>query len=220
MIWLTKKLEFPKLSLADQNGLLAIGGDLSPERLLLAYKSGIFPWYNPNEIIQWWSPDPRFVLYPKDLKISKSTKKLLNQKYFYFTENQCFPEVVRYCASIKRTGQTGTWITEEMINAYCTLHEMGLAKSVEVWKNNDLVGGFYGIDLLTIFCGESMFSKISNASKCGFTYFAQKYSHQYKIIDCQIYSSYLEQLGAMEISRKKFKTYLDCDIIKNLDFNL
>ncbi|MCO6563893.1 MAG: leucyl/phenylalanyl-tRNA--protein transferase [Apibacter sp.] len=220
MIRLTKKLEFPKLSLADQNGLLAIGGDLSPERLLLAYKSGIFPWYNPNEIIQWWSPDPRFVLYPKDLKISKSTKKLLNQKYFYFTENQCFSEVVRYCASIKRTGQTGTWITEEMINAYCTLHEMGLAKSVEVWKNNDLVGGFYGIDLLTIFCGESMFSKISNASKCGFTYFAQKYSHQYKIIDCQIYSSYLEQLGAMEISRKKFKTYLDCDIIKNLDFNL
>jgi leucyl/phenylalanyl-tRNA---protein transferase len=217
---LTQKLEFPDIFKTDESGLLAIGGDLSPERLLLAYKSGIFPWYNSNEIIQWWSPDPRFVLYPKNLKISKSTKKLLNQKYFHFTENQCFSEVIKYCASIKRPGQTGTWITKEMFNAYCTLHEMGLAKSVEVWKNNDLVGGFYGIDLLTVFCGESMFSKISNASKCGFIYFTQKYSHQYKIIDCQIYSSYLEQLGAMEISRRKFKTYLDCDIIKNLDFNL
>lgn len=220
MYLLTQKLEFPDISLADESGLLAIGGDLTPERLLLAYKSGIFPWYNPKEIIQWWSPDPRFVLYPKNLKISKSTKKLLNQEYFEFTENQCFPEVIKQCASIKRSGQAGTWITEEMFHAYCNLHERGLAKSVEVWKNHDLVGGFYGIDLHTVFCGESMFSKISNASKCGFSYFTQKYSNQYKIIDCQIYSSYLEQLGAVEISREKFKTYLECEAIKNLDFNL
>lgn len=220
MIWLTKKLEFPDIHKADENGLLAIGGDLSPERLLLAYKSGIFPWYNPNEIIQWWSPNPRFVLYPNKLKISKSTQKILNQEYFHFTENQCFSEVISQCASIKRPGQRGTWITDEMFNAYCTLHELGLAKSVEVWKNNDLVGGFYGIDLHIVFCGESMFSKVSNSSKCGFTYFVQKHSHQYKLIDCQIHSSYLEQLGAEEISREKFKTFLECREIKNLHFNL
>ncbi|MDR1876636.1 MAG: leucyl/phenylalanyl-tRNA--protein transferase [Flavobacteriaceae bacterium] len=218
MVWLTDKIEFPDVSNANKGGLLALGGDLSPERLLLAYKSGIFPWYNPGEIIQWWSPDPRFILFPPDLKISKSTRKLLSQEYFQFTENQCFREVIVKCAAVKRTNQNGTWITDDMIEAYCLLHEMGLAKSVEVWKNKELVGGFYGIDLKTVFCGESMFSETSNASKCGFTYFVQKYSHQYKIIDCQIYTSYLEQLGAVEIPRERFREYLDSEKVKNLHF--
>ncbi|MDR2121874.1 MAG: leucyl/phenylalanyl-tRNA--protein transferase [Flavobacteriaceae bacterium] len=208
MIWLTNEIKFPDISEADKNGLLAIGGDLSPERLLLSYRSGIFPWYNSGEIIQWWSPDPRFVLFPSDLKISKSTRKILNKKLFHFTEDQCFREVILQCSAIQRPGQEGTWITHEMIDAYCALHEKKLAKSVEVWKDGELVGGFYGIDLKSIFCGESMFSKVSNASKCGFTYFVKKYSYKYKLIDCQIYSSYLEQLGAVGISREKFKEFL------------
>ncbi len=218
MIWLTDKVEFPDISEADSNGLLAIGGDLSPERLLLAYKSGIFPWFNPGEIIQWWAPDPRFVLFPQDIRVSKSTQKLLKNNYFWFTENQCFREVVTSCSSIERIGQGGTWITDEMIEAYCLLHEKRLAKSIEVWKDGELVGGFYGIDLKTVFCGESMFSKVNNASKCGFTYFVTQYAHQYKIIDCQLYTSYLEQLGAIEIPLEKFREYLSSEEVKNLHF--
>jgi leucyl/phenylalanyl-tRNA--protein transferase len=218
MIGLTSKIQFPDISEANADGLLAIGGDLSPERLLLAYKSGIFPWYNSGEIIQWWAPNPRFVLFPSDIKVSKSTQKILNQKYFHFTENTCFREVITQCSTIKRPGQKGTWITCEMINAYCVLHEKGLAKSIEVWRDGELVGGFYGIDLQSVFCGESMFSKMDNASKCGFIYFVKKYSHQYKIIDCQLYSPYLERLGAIEISWGKFKEYLNFNEVKNLHF--
>ncbi|MGM5630159.1 leucyl/phenylalanyl-tRNA--protein transferase [Apibacter raozihei] len=215
---LNEKLEFPETSLALKNGLLAIGGDLSPERVLLAYKSGIFPWFNSDEIIQWWAPDPRFILFPKEIKISKSTRRLLSKNHFRFTENLCFEKVIRHCASVKREGQDGTWITEDMIEAYIRLHRLGIAKSLEVWENTDLVGGFYGIDLVDVFCGESMFSLKSNASKCGFTYFAEKYKDQYKVIDCQIYSTYLAQLGACEISLKTFKNYLDTDRVKNLHF--
>ncbi|TWP29311.1 leucyl/phenylalanyl-tRNA--protein transferase [Apibacter muscae] len=218
MIFLTDRLEFPEVSNANSNGLLAIGGDLSAGRLLLAYKSGIFPWYNKDEIIQWWSPDPRFVLFPNKLKISKSTKKLLKQEYFQFTENKCFKKVVSHCASASRKGQSGTWITNEMIDAYVILNQKGLAKSFEVWRENLLVGGFYGVDLGDIFCGESMFSIVSNASKCGFTNFVNKYANKYKFIDCQVYSSYLEQLGAMEIPRNKFINYLNSETIKNLHF--
>lgn len=218
MYLLNQKLIFPDISNADPNGLLAIGGDLSPQRLLLAYQSGIFPWYNSGEIIQWWSPNPRFILYPQHLKISKNTHKLLKNNYFQFTENQCFEQVIQYCSKIKRKGQSGTWITSEMIEVYCLLHKRGIAKSVEVWKDNQLVGGFYGIDLITIFCGESMFSLASNASKCGFSYFVNKYAKKYKAIDCQIYSSYLAQLGAVEIHREKFKELLDDEAVKNLHF--
>lgn len=218
MYIITNNLIFPNISDADENGLLAIGGDLSPQRLILAYQSGIFPWYNPGEIIQWWSPNPRFVLYPNHLKISKSTRKLLNNNYFSFTENYCFEKVIQHCSAVKRKGQSGTWITDEMIEAYCLLHKKGIAKSIEVWKDHALVGGFYGIDLGSVFCGESMFSLVSNASKCGFSYFVAKYSKKYKLIDCQVYSSYLEQLGATEISRENFQKLLNEEVGKNLHF--
>lgn len=218
MILLTDKLEFPPVDQAMPYGLLAIGGDLSPNRLLLAYKSGIFPWFNPDEVIQWWVPDPRFVLFPNNFRTSKSTRKILKSDYFQFTENKNFKEVITNCANVKRTGQNGTWITEEMIDAYCLLHEKGIAKSIEVWKGSELVGGFYGIDLGNIFCGESMFSKASNASKCGFSYFMLHHSYKYKLIDCQVYTEYLEQFGAQEIPRTEFMKYLQSEEVKNLDF--
>jgi len=181
---------------------------LNPERLKLAYEKGIFPWYNENEPIIWWFPNPRFVLFPEELKSSKSMKKILNSNQFHFTENQNFREVIRNCSSIKRKGQTGTWIHEEMVEAYTELHRQGLAKSVEVWKNDDLVGGFYGIEGKRIFCGESMFSKVPNASKAGFINFVQNNKNKYELIDCQVYTSHLESLGAREISSEEFLMYL------------
>jgi len=181
---------------------------LNPERLKLAYEKGIFPWYNENEPIIWWFPNPRFVLFPEELKRSKSMKKILNSNQFHFTENQNFREVIRNCSSIKRKGQTGTWIHEEMVEAYTELHHQGLAKSVEVWKNDELVGGFYGIEGKRIFCGESMFSKAPNASKAGFINFVQNNKNKYELIDCQVYTSHLESLGAREISSDEFLMYL------------
>ena len=209
MFLLSKDLVFPPVHLADKDGLLAIGGDLSLERLLLAYKSGIFPWYNPGEPIIWYSPNLRMVLFPKDLKISKSMKQLIRKNEFKITFNQNFKAVISNCKTIKRDGQGGTWITDEMQDAYLKLHEKGIAKSVEVWLKNELVGGLYGIDLGTIFCGESMFSKISNTSKLAFIYLVQKLKKEnYKLIDCQVYNPHLESLGAHEISREEFLKYL------------
>jgi leucyl/phenylalanyl-tRNA--protein transferase len=164
----TEDLYFPPVDKAIEEGLLAYGGDLSPERLLLAYRSGIFPWYEDNQPILWWSPDPRMVLFPDELVVSKSMRNILNQGIFEVTFNTNFAEVISNCKEIKRDGQNGTWITDEMRNAYCWLHQLGFARSVEVWQNDELVGGLYGIDLGHVFCGESMFSKISNASKVGF----------------------------------------------------
>nr|WP_321232503.1 leucyl/phenylalanyl-tRNA--protein transferase [uncultured Psychroserpens sp.] len=208
MHFLNKNLEFPLVSLASKEGILAIGGDLSPERLLLAYKSGIFPWFDDDEPIVWWSPDPRFVLFPKRLKVSKSTKQILRNKDFEITINKDFEAVINHCCKIKREGQQGTWITQNMKAAYMKLHELGYAKSVEVWLNKTLVGGLYGVDVNNgVFCGESMFSLISNASKVGLITFIQ--NTNYKLIDCQIYTSHLESLGAQDIPRQEFLKYLD-----------
>ena len=207
MRWLNKTIEFPPLTEANPEGLLAVGGDLSPERVLYAYQNGIFPWYESEQPLLWWAPDPRFVLYPNKLKVSKSTKQILRNQAFEVTVNQNFRDVIEACANIKRVAQSGTWITPSMIEAYCELHRRGFAKSVEVWQNNKLVGGLYGIELEgTIFCGESMFSYVSNASKVGFTSFIQ--NSNYKLVDCQVHTDYLESLGAEHISRSSFMEVL------------
>lgn len=204
---LNQNIKFPDVKEADEEGLLAIGGDLSNERLLLAYRSGIFPWFNEDEVIIWWSPDPRFVLFPNELKISKSMKQFMKNCGYEVTINRDFKSVISECAKMKRTGQSGTWITKNMINAYCKLNALGYAKSVEVWKENVLVGGLYGVDLNNgVFCGESMFAKESNASKAGFITFIQ--NSDYKLIDCQVYTSHLETLGAKAIPRDMFLEYL------------
>ena len=210
MYLLSKELVFPPVNLANEDGLLAIGGDLSVERLMLAYKSGIFPWYNQGEPIIWYSPDPRMVLFPSDLKISKSMKQVIRKGDFTVTFNQNFSEVISNCKQIYRPSDQGeTWITNEMQKAYVELHKKGIAKSVEVWQDNELVGGLYGIDLGTVFCGESMFSKVSNASKLAFIYLTQKLEKEnYKLIDCQVYNSHLASLGADEISREEFLKFL------------
>jgi leucyl/phenylalanyl-tRNA--protein transferase len=209
MYLLSKDLVFPSVNLANKDGLLAVGGDLSTERLLLAYKSGIFPWYNPEEPIIWYSPNPRMVLFPKNLKISKSMKQIIRKNQFRATFNQNFSEIISNCKNSYREGQGGTWITDEMEQAYINLHKLGVAKSVEVWDGNELVGGLYGIDLGHVFCGESMFSKESNASKFAFIYLVQKLEKEnYKLIDCQVYNEHLASLGAGEISRSAFLTYL------------
>ena len=201
----SEEIAFPDPALYDfEGGLLAMGGDLSPERIWFAYQNGIFPWFNPEDDILWWCPDPRFVLFPEDLKISKSMKKILREGKFTFTENKCFEEVMKNCQAAERKGQDGTWITDEMIKAYSTLHRFGKAKSIEVWENDELVGGLYGVDLGHIFCGESMFAKVSNASKAGFIYFVEKYKSQYQLIDCQVYTEHLASLGAKEIPKREF----------------
>ncbi|MEP3838202.1 MAG: leucyl/phenylalanyl-tRNA--protein transferase [Algibacter sp.] len=207
MQYLTEKIWFPDVNNTSLEGIIAVGGDLSTERLLLAYKSGIFPWFDESNPILWWSPDPRFVLYPEKLKVSKSMRQVLRQSDFKVTINQDFRAVITQCALVKRNGQEGTWVTNDTIEAYVKLHELGLAKSVEVWQNNELVGGLYGVDLNNgVFCGESMFAKVSNASKVGFILFIQ--STNYKLIDCQVYTNHLESLGAEEVSRDTFIEFL------------
>lgn len=205
MILLTEEISFPPVDSADEDGLLAIGGDLSPERLLLAYKSGIFPWYNTDEPIVWWSPDPRFVLFPDKLKISKSMQTVLNNGKFRFTTNRAFKQVIESCKTTNRKGQEGTWILEDTVNAYTKMHELGYAHSAEAWQNGELVGGLYGIRIGNIFFGESMFSKTSNASKFAFINYVQQLKKEdIALIDCQIYSTHLHSMGAQMIERKAF----------------
>ncbi|MBD0823612.1 leucyl/phenylalanyl-tRNA--protein transferase [Aestuariibaculum marinum] len=207
MHFLNQDLWFPDYSEASADGLLAIGGDLSTERLLFAYESGVFPWYSEDEPILWWSPDPRFVLFPEKLKVSKSMRQVLRNKKFTVTINKDFKSVMQVCSKIKREGQDDTWITNDMIDAYIKLNELGYAKSVEVWQDEALVGGLYGVDLGNgVFCGESMFSRVSNASKVGFITFIQ--NSNYKLIDCQVHTNHLESLGAEDIPRSKFLKYL------------
>lgn len=203
--------DFPPVESATAVGLLAYGGDLSPERLLKAYSRGIFPWYDANQPILWWSPDPRMVLFPENLKVSKSMKQLLKKDAFKVTFNSDFKAVIENCATVPRQGQEGTWITPQMIEAYLELHERGIAYSVEVWDKNELVGGLYGIYLKEkkVFCGESMFAKKSNASKFGFIKLVEKLeSEGVEIIDCQVYTDHLASLGATEIPRVIFLEYL------------
>jgi leucyl/phenylalanyl-tRNA---protein transferase len=210
MVYLTDDIIFPPAEMADDNGLLAIGGDLSTERLLLAYKSGIFPWYNEGEDICWWSPNPRFVLLPAELKVSKSMQTILNNGSFRFTINKAFNKVITHCKTIKRKHEEDTWIQQEIIDAYTKLNQLGFAVSAEAWKNGELVGGLYGVLLGNIFFGESMFSKESNASKFAFINFVKQLQKQHiKLIDCQIYTAHLESLGAKMIDRKLF-----CEIIR------
>lgn len=200
---LSDKIEFPYVEEASKDGLLAIGGDLNPERLILAYKSGIFPWFEEGQPILWWSPNPRFVLFPDRLKVSKSMKQVFKKTSLRVTRNKAFDRVIDACSVEKRPGQTGTWITTDMKKAYIELHRLGYAISVEVWDENELVGGLYGVDIgNNIFCGESMFAKVSNASKIGFVTFIQE--SNYKLIDCQVFTEHLESLGAENISRNEF----------------
>lgn len=209
MYYLSPTLFFPPVDQANHDGILAIGGDLSPERLRLAYQSGIFPWFEAGEPIMWWSPNPRMVLFLDELIVSKSMRNILNRNIFSVTFNQNFRDVISNCQNIERDGQNGTWITNDMIEAYCKLHESGIAKSVEVWQDAVLVGGLYGIDLEGIFCGESMFSTVSNASKVAFIALVNQLKKEdYKLLDCQVYNPHLESLGCREIDRTDFMELL------------
>ena len=199
------EISFPDPLLYDRyEGIVAVGGDLSVERVWFAYQLGIFPWYNPGEEILWWCPDPRFVLFPDALKVSKSMRKILNRNVFTFSENQNFREVIKNCQEINRRGQDGTWLSEELMRTFIKLHEYGLAKSLEVWQDGELVGGFYGLQIGRVFCGESMFAKVSNASKAGFIHFVETHKDSLQIIDCQSHTDHLESLGATMIPKKEF----------------
>ncbi|MDV6169333.1 leucyl/phenylalanyl-tRNA--protein transferase [Flavobacterium sp. DG1-102-2] len=209
MYFLSRELYFPSVEQSSPEGIVAIGGDLSPERLLLAYRSGIFPWFEDDEPILWWSPPERMVLFLDELKVSKSMRNIINRNTFRVTFNTAFKQVIANCRDIKRDGQPGTWITNDMTEAYCRLNELGIAKSVEVWQDDELVGGLYGIDLGHVFCGESMFSKVSNASKIAFIALAKQLQlANYRVLDCQVHNSHLESLGAREIDREDFMEML------------
>lgn len=209
--WLAPEtLYFPPVetALEEPNGLLAAGGDLSSARLIAAYSQGIFPWYNENAPILWWSPSPRCVLFPDELHISKSLAKCLRQQHFTVTADQAFADVMRGCAG-PRNYTDETWITSAMFQAYCRLHEQGIAHSVEAWQDGKLVGGLYGIALGYVFFGESMFSLASNASKVAFVHLVKALQQAgFTLIDCQVSSSHLQSLGAREISRNDFQAKL------------
>jgi leucyl/phenylalanyl-tRNA---protein transferase len=201
---LEKDFSFPPVHLAEPDGLLAVGGDLSIDRLLVAYSKGIFPWYEGRHIL-WWCPDPRFVLFPNELRISKSMKKLIKQEAFNFTTDVAFEQVINNCKSISRKGQAGTWITNEVRRAYIQLHKNGFAHSAEVWKDGELAGGLYGVRLGKIFFGESMFSRQNNASKYAFIKFIEYLRNDgVELIDCQIHTEHLETFGARMIPRNEF----------------
>lgn len=205
-LWkLDKDIWFPKPEDALPDGLLAMGGDLRPERLMLAYRSGIFPWYNEDDPPLWWSPDPRFVLYPEKLKVSKSMASVLRKGMFEYRYNTAFGDVIRGCASVRRSYAAGTWISDEMTVAYQKLHELGHAFSAEAWQNGELAGGLYGVRIRRIFFGESMFSRVSNASKAAFIHLVRQLrADGVQIIDCQMHTPHLESLGAESISRNAF----------------
>lgn len=200
---------FPPVEDALEDGLLAMGGDLEPERLIKAYRKGIFPWFE-DEMPLWWCPDPRFVLYPAELYISKSMLQVIKRKTFTFKTNTAFAQVIQYCKATPRMGQDGTWITPEVETAYNKLHTLGIAHSAEAWQNGQLVGGLYGIKMGKVFFGESMFSHASNASKFAFVQYVEQLKLEgIALIDCQVYTSHLESLGARMIPRKLFCSLLD-----------
>lgn len=207
MIWLPEEIVFPPHEFANEDGVLAFGGDLSAERLVYAYKNGIFPWFSEGEPIVWYSPPERMVLFPDELRVSKSMRQVLRKNNFKITENKAFKGVIFNCRHIDRNDQLGTWITDDMEDAYINLHEKGITKSIEVWVEDVLVAGLYGVDLNNgVFCGESMFSKASNMSKVAFIHLVKNCG--YKLIDCQVHNEHLESLGAREIGRSEFLKWL------------
>ncbi|MDG4950353.1 leucyl/phenylalanyl-tRNA--protein transferase [Weeksellaceae bacterium KMM 9724] len=209
MIFLQDHQAFPPVDQANKEGILAVSMNLSIVRLLEAYHKGIFPWYNADEPVLWWTPDPRMVLFPEELKISKSMRKVLRDEIFKVTYNQDFKAVIESCRDIPRAGQDGTWISDEIIAYYTHLFNLGWVQSIEVWnQEDDLVGGLYGVLVDRVFCGESMFAKESNASKAGFISFIQEFKNELDLIDCQIYTKHLASLGARLIPRKEYLTYL------------
>ena len=201
------KIWFPSPKLADEDGLLAIGGDLSAQRLLLAYRNGIFPWFSEGDPILWYAPQERFVLFPENLKVSSSMLKILRSGSFRITYDQAFTRVINACANSIRKDQKGTWITDTMKSAYIQLHNLGYAHSVEVWENDLLVGGLYGVQINHVFCGESMFSNVSNASKAALIALSQ--NKNFKLIDCQVYTSHLESMGADFICLEEYLVFLN-----------
>ncbi len=202
---LDSRLWFPPVTEALEDGLLAMGGDVSVERLLLAYQNGIFPWYDDESVPLWWSPDPRFVLLPERLKVSKSMLQVFKKGDFEFRTNTCFADVIGSCKSLQRRGQDGTWITDELEASFIQLHKMGVAHSAETWMNNELVGGLYGIRMGPFFFGESMFSKVSNASKFAFIRYVQQLQKEnVLLVDCQVHTDHLKSLGGEMIPRAQF----------------
>ena len=220
MIWLDKEdIWFPDPYNAPGDYPLAIGGDLSPERLIFAYSLGIFPWYSEDEPILWWSPDPRMVLFPDELKISRSLKKVLKNKGFEVRFNTAFEDVIKNCATVKRKGQDGTWLTPEMIEAYIRLHKLGFAHSVETYLDGKLVGGLYGVAIGGVFFGESMFHKVSDASKVAFVHLVKRLKEKgFDIIDCQQSTPHMARFGAREIPRKEFLDIISKSIHKKVSF--
>ena len=215
---LSNQIDFPPAWLARSDGLLCIGGDLKPQRLILAYQNGIFPWFSENEPILWWSPDPRLVLFPRDIKISRSLKKSIRKHQFSITFDQAFEETIRACAAPRGGEEDGTWLMEEMIEAYVTLHHMGIAHSVETWSQGKLVGGLYGLSLGKSFFGESMFHTQTDASKAALAFLANHLAcHNFDLIDCQITSDHLLSLGAREIPRQTFLKILKRSVHANVD---
>jgi leucyl/phenylalanyl-tRNA--protein transferase len=207
---LSNTIEFPPPHLASKDGLLAVGGDLSQKRLLLAYRMGIFPWFSNNEPILWWSPDPRFVLFPHEIKISKTLKKIIKKDMFSVTMDLAFNEVIKQCAQVRLQKNQGTWIVKDMIDAYCNLHESGFAHSVEVWLQGDLAGGLYGVSLGRCFFGESMFTLVSNASNVGLVNLVEHLKElSFDMIDCQVTTGHLIRFGAREIPRTLFLKQLE-----------
>ncbi len=207
---LSEKMIFPPPNMADSNGLLAVGGDLSPRRLLLAYGMGLFPWYNEGDPVLWWSPDPRIVLRLNALKVSKSLKRVLKKEVFSVTMDEAFDAVINSCATVKRKGESGTWIVGSMVEAYIRLHDLGFAHSVEVWEGSKLAGGLYGVSLGRVFFGESMFHKRTDASKVALVYLVSALRQwNFHFIDCQVTTGYLKSMGAGDVSRAVFLSMLE-----------
>jgi leucyl/phenylalanyl-tRNA---protein transferase len=213
--WIDDDTPFPPVDTADNHGILALGGELTVDRLLTAYSSAIFPWYDEDQPVIWWSPDPRFVLFPGEISVSKSMRQILRRNIFSITYDRAFRQVISSCAGSPRRHERGTWITPEMIDAYCALHEAGYAHSAEAWQNETLVGGLYGVSLGSVFFGESMFTLVSNASKAAFITLAGDLSrHGFTLIDSQVHNDHMESLGGIEIPRQRYLDLL-ADGLKN-----
>jgi leucyl/phenylalanyl-tRNA--protein transferase len=211
---LTDELAFPSPSLAEEDGLLAVGGDLSVERLVLAYCMGIFPWYSDDSPILWWSPDPRLVLFPNELRVSRSLRRTVEKGVYEITFDRAFEDVIRTCGEAPRKDMQGTWITDEMIDAYCRLHARGLAHSVESWFAGELAGGLYGVALGEVFFGESMFSLKRDASKAAFVTLVHRLQTcGFRLVDCQVKTEHLMSLGAREIPRSEFLTLIEDSVV-------